>query len=46
MIPKAEILELAKDFSLQPTTVQKDYVISWLLRAISNHPHLSQWVFR
>ncbi len=46
MITKAEILELAKDFSLQPTTVQKDYVISWLLRVISNHPHLSQWVFK
>lgn len=46
MITKAEILELAKDFSLLPTTVQKDYVIGWILRAISNHPHLSQWVFK
>ncbi len=46
MITKAEILELANDYSLLPTTVQKDYVIGWLLRAISNHPHLSQWVFK
>jgi len=34
MIKKAEILDLARYFSLQPTTVQKDYVISWLLRSI------------
>jgi len=46
MITKAEILELARDFSLQPTTVQKDYVIGWILRAIPNHPHLSKWVFK
>lgn len=46
MIAKAEILELAGDFSLQPTTVQKDYVIGWILRAISNHPQLSKWVFK
>lgn len=46
MIPKTEILELAKYYSLQPTTVQKDYVIGWILRAISNHPHLSKWLFK
>jgi len=46
MITKAEILDLAKYYSLQPTTVQKDYVIGWMLRAISNHTHLSKWVFK
>ncbi|MCK5606170.1 nucleotidyl transferase AbiEii/AbiGii toxin family protein [Candidatus Pacearchaeota archaeon] len=46
MITKAEILELAGNFSLQPTTVQKDYVLGWMLRAISNHPHFSKWVFK
>jgi predicted nucleotidyltransferase component of viral defense system len=46
MITKAEILDLAGNFSLQPTTVQKDYVLGWVLRAISNHPHLSKWVFK
>lgn len=46
MITKAEILELAGNFSLQPTTVQKDYVLGWMLRAISNHRHLSKWVFK
>ncbi|RKX94372.1 MAG: hypothetical protein DRZ90_11960 [Spirochaetes bacterium] len=46
MITKAEILELANDFSLQPTTVQKDYVLGWVLRAISNNENLSKWVFK
>jgi len=46
MITKAEILKLAGNFSLQPTTVQKDYVLGWVLRAISNNPYLSKWVFK
>jgi hypothetical protein len=31
MIPKADILALAKEDRLQNTTVQKDYVLGWLL---------------
>lgn len=46
MIPKAQILALAKHYGLQPTTIQKDYVIGWLLRAISKHIIISQWVFK
>ena len=46
MIPKAQLLALAKHYELQPTTVQKDYVIGWLLRAISKQDVLSQWVFK
>ena len=46
MIPKAEILKLSKHYSLQPTTVQKDYVIGWILNAMSIHKYLSQWVFK
>jgi predicted nucleotidyltransferase component of viral defense system len=46
MIPKAQLLALAKHYELLPTTVQKDYVIGWLLRAISGHSGLSQWVFK
>jgi predicted nucleotidyltransferase component of viral defense system len=46
MIPKAQLLALAKYYELQPTTVQKDYVIGWLLRAISEHDILAQWVFK
>ena len=46
MIPKAQLLALSKHHRLLPTTVQKDYVIGWLLRAISTQPFLSQWVFK
>jgi predicted nucleotidyltransferase component of viral defense system len=46
MIPKAQILQFAGSYELQPTTVQKDYVIGWLLRTISLHPELSKWVFK
>src|SRR4051812_7329800 len=46
MIPKAELLAAAKYQELQPTTVQKDYVLGWLLRAITEHPVLSKWVFK
>ncbi|MFH0837676.1 MAG: nucleotidyl transferase AbiEii/AbiGii toxin family protein [Patescibacteria group bacterium] len=46
MIPKNEILELSSYYALQPTTIQKDYVIGWILRAISNHPNLSRWAFK
>jgi len=46
MIPKADILDLAKLQELQPTTVEKDYVLGWLLYAIAQHPRLSHWVFK
>lgn len=46
LIPKAQLLALAKDYQLLPTTVQKDYVLGWLLRSISQHPQLSKWVFK
>ncbi|PCJ83286.1 MAG: hypothetical protein COA57_11650 [Flavobacteriales bacterium] len=46
MIPKAEILQLAQNYELLPTTVHKDYALGWLLRAISVHPQLSTWVFK
>ena len=46
MIPKAQILQIATNLELQPTTVQKDYVLGWLLRGISKHPVLSQWGFK
>lgn len=46
MIPKAEILALAKEDRLQNTTVQKDYVLGWLLYGIVQHPILSRWVFK
>jgi predicted nucleotidyltransferase component of viral defense system len=46
MIPKAKLLEFAAQYKLQPTTVEKDYVLGWLLAAISQHDVLSKWVFK
>lgn len=46
MIPKAQILQAANNFELQATTVQKDYVLGWLLRAIAGHSEWSKWVFK
>ena len=46
MIPKAHILDLAKQQELQPTTIEKDYVLGWLLYAIAKHEQLSRWVFK
>lgn len=46
MITKAEILLQSRHYELQPSTVQKDYVIGWLLRTISSHSELSKWIFK
>jgi len=46
MIPKAQILQYSNSYELQPTTVEKDYVLGWLLTAISNHQEFSKWVFK
>ncbi len=46
MIPKAQILEFSSNYELLPTTVEKDYVLGWLLSSISLHPELSKWIFK
>jgi predicted nucleotidyltransferase component of viral defense system len=46
MIPKEEILSFARTSELQPTTVEKDYALSWMLYGISKNEALSQWVFK
>lgn len=46
MITKAQILEVAGSQGLMPTTVEKDYVLGWLLAGITRHPELSRWVFK
>jgi predicted nucleotidyltransferase component of viral defense system len=46
MIPKAIILAVAKEESLRDTTIEKDYVLGWMLHGIAQHPLLSQWVFK
>lgn len=46
MIPKIQILEHAKEQQLQATTIEKDYILGWLLYGIGSHPRLSRWVFK
>lgn len=46
MIPKQEILSIAQTTSLLPTTVEKDYILSWILYAVSKNPRLSEWMFK
>jgi predicted nucleotidyltransferase component of viral defense system len=46
VIPKAAILERARIQGLQATTVEKDYVLGWVLRAIAVDEALSRWVFK
>lgn len=47
MIDKEEILERARILSLEPSVVEKDYVLGWLLHAIGRHPELAErWVFK
>ncbi len=36
MILKNEILQAAKYFKLEPTTVEKDYVLGWILLGFLN----------
>jgi predicted nucleotidyltransferase component of viral defense system len=46
MILLQEITAMAKELQLEPTTIEKDYVLSWVLYGISKNPQLSQWLFK
>lgn len=46
MIPKSQILDISKQQGLLPTTIEKDYVLGWLLFAIAQHEHLGRWIFK
>ena len=47
MISKKEIMAVAGQVGLTPNIVEKDYVLGWLLAAISSNPALSQsWAFK
>jgi predicted nucleotidyltransferase component of viral defense system len=46
MITKQEILSVAKALHLEPLTVEKDYVLSWVLYGISQNENLSGWLFK
>ena len=46
MIPKAEVLQNAEERGLLATTIEKDYVLGWVLFATAQHPELSRWIFK
>lgn len=47
MVEKNEILKLAQELSLNPNTVEKDYVLGWMLDGIFNHNALGKnWLFK
>jgi predicted nucleotidyltransferase component of viral defense system len=47
MISKQEIIEQAKKHNLVPNTIEKDYVLNWLLAGISESKQLkNDWVFK
>lgn len=47
MITKQEIMDFAREFSLPVNTIEKDYVLGWLLAGIANHAELfSKWIFK
>lgn len=47
MIPKQEVLELARKQNIAPGIIEKDYVLGWVLAGINRHPDLNQkWIFK
>lgn len=47
MITQQEIMEFSREWQLPSETIEKDYVLGWLLAGIANHPQSSnQWVFK
>ena len=46
MIEKNEVLKMAAGLNLNPDTVEKDYVLGWILFGINKHPLISNWVFK
>lgn len=46
MISKQEVLSVATTLGLLPTSIEKDYVLGWVLYGISQHPMLSEWFFK
>lgn len=47
MIQKPEILAIAREKSLRPDVVEKDYALGWILAGISAHPEIrDQWAFK
>lgn len=47
MITKQEIMELSREFILDTKTIEKDYVLGWLLAGIATQSQLfDKWIFK
>lgn len=46
MIEKNEILKMAAGLGLNPDTVEKDYILGWMLFGINQHREISNWAFK
>lgn len=47
MIGKEEIIRFSKSMKIRPNILEKDYVLGWILRAVSHQPILAQtWTFK
>lgn len=46
MIEKNEVLRMAKELDLRPDTIEKDYVLGWVLWGINQHSKISKWAFK
>ncbi len=47
MIDKSEIMHFVKQYDLPANTIEKDYVLNWLLDGIANSSALSdKWIFK
>ena len=47
MIHKNEVFQIAKSLKLQPSTIEKDYVLGWILMGIQSHEKCNKsWIFK
>lgn len=47
VIPRQELLDLAREFGLRPDIVEKDYALGWLLAGFGQHPATrDSWLFK
>lgn len=46
MIEKNEVIRIAKNENVRADTVEKDYVLGWMLNGISQANEISDWIFK
>jgi len=46
MIEKNEVLKMSQGLNIRPDTVEKDYILGWMLHGINQHNAISHWAFK